>query len=78
MMTKKLDYNRFDVESISLDISVSKNHLVRKINKAIDFNFIYDEVVELYSAVGAPSVDLVVLIKIIMIQYMFGISITIF
>ena len=63
MMTKKLDYNRFDIESISLDILVSKNHLVRKINKTIDFSFIYNEVVELYSAVRAPSVDPVVLIK---------------
>lgn len=33
----------------------------------------YDEVVELYSAFGTTSIDPVVLIKIVMIQYLFGI-----
>ena len=56
-----------------IDQLVPKNHLVRKIDAAIDFSFIYDEVAELYSAFGAPSIDPVVLIKIIMIQYLFGI-----
>jgi len=44
-----------------------------KIDAAIDFNFIYDEVAELYSAFGTPSIDPVVLIKIVMIKYLFGI-----
>ncbi|MVX67440.1 IS1182 family transposase [Clostridium chromiireducens] len=73
MMTRKDVDNRFQIEFNSVDALVPKNHLVRKIDKAIDFNFIYDEVAELYSAFGAPSIDPVVLIKIIMIQYLFGI-----
>jgi len=73
MMTKKDVDNRFQIEFNSVDALVPKNHLVRKIDEAIDFNFIYDEVAELYSAFGAPSIDPVVLIKIIMIQYLFGI-----
>lgn len=72
-MTRKDVDNRFQIEFNSVDALVPKNHLVRKIDKAIDFNFIYDEVAELYSAFGAPSIDPVVLIKIIMIQYLFGI-----
>ena len=73
MMTKKDTENRFQIEFNSIDALVPKNHLVRKIDAAIDFNFIYDEVAELYSASGAPSIDPVVLIKIVMIQYLFGI-----
>jgi transposase len=73
MMTRKDVDNRFQIEFNSVDALVPKNHLVRKIDKAIDFNFIYDEVAELYSAFGAPSIDPAVLIKIIMIQYLFGI-----
>lgn len=74
MMTVRNNDNRFQIEFNSLEALVPKNHLVRQIDRAIDFNFIYDEVAELYSAFGAPSIDPVVLIKIVMIQYLFGIS----
>lgn len=57
----------------SIDELVPKDNLVRKIDRDIDFNFIYYEVAELYSASGAPSIDPVVLIKIVLIQYLFGI-----
>lgn len=73
MMTKKDVDNRLQIEFNSVDALVPKEHLVRKIDRAIDFNFIYDEVAELYSASGAPSIDPVVLIKIVLIQYLFGI-----
>ena len=73
MMTKKDTENRFQIEFNSIDVLVPKNHLVREIDAAIDFNFIYDEVAELYYASSAPSINPVVLIKIVMIQYLFGI-----
>lgn len=72
-MIKKYTENRFQIEFNSIDVLVTKNHLVVKIDAAIDFNFIYDEVEKLYSASGALSINLVVLIKIVMIQYLFGI-----
>ena len=65
MMNKK-DLKRDNVATISLDDLVPKNHLVRKFDKALDFSFIYDEVEHLYSKIGAPSVDPVVLIKIVL------------
>lgn len=73
MMNKK-DLKRDNVATISLDDLVPKNHLVRKLDKALDFSFIYDEVEHLYSKIGAPSVDPVVLIKIVMLQHTFGIT----
>lgn len=67
--------NKREVETnIVLDSLVPKNHLVRKIEKAIDLSFIYEEVQHLYSSVGRASIDPVVLFKIIMIQYIFGIK----
>ena len=74
MLTKKSNEGRNQVEFNSLEDLVPQDHLLRKIENALDFNFIYDEVAELYSAVGRPSVDPVVLIKIVLIQYLFGIS----
>ena len=73
MMTRRDLDNRLQIEFNSVDELVPKDHLVRKIDRAIDFNFIYDEVAELYSASGAPSIDPVVLIKIFLIKYLFGI-----
>lgn len=61
------------IEFVSIDQLVPKNHLVRKIDKHIDFTFIYDLVKDLYSDVGRPSIDPVTLFKIVFIQYIFGI-----
>ena len=73
MLTKKIDDSRKQVEFNSLEDLVPRDHLLRKVDKAINFDFIYDEVKHLYSDIGRPSVDPVVLIKIVLIQYLFGI-----
>jgi transposase len=49
---------------IILDQLAPANHLVRKMETAIDFSFIYSTVQEMYSTErGRPSIDPVVLIK---------------
>ena len=60
---------------ICLEDLVPKNHILRAIDAAIDFNFIYDEVEGMYSKAenGRPGIDPVSLFKIVMIQYIFGI-----
>nr|WP_285856923.1 transposase [Mesobacillus subterraneus] len=40
---------------------------------ALDFSFIYDLVKDVYSEVGRPSIDPVILVKLPFIQYTFGI-----
>lgn len=74
MLTKKSNEGRIQVEFNSLEDLVLKDHLLRKIENTLDFNFIYDLVAELYYAIGRPSIDPVVLVKIVLIQYLFGIS----
>ncbi|MDA9462057.1 Transposase, IS4 [Enterococcus mundtii 3F] len=58
---------------LTIDDLVSKDHLVRKINAAIQFDFIYPIVESAYSTYSRPSIDPVVLIKLVFIQYLFGI-----
>ena len=53
---------------------VPQDHLVRKLEKAIDWSFIYPLVKDLYSDIGRPSIDPVVLFKMIFINYLFGIN----
>ena len=74
MLTKHTPKNREQLEMITLDQLVPENHLVRKVEAAIDFSFIYSLGEDAYSAErGRPSIDPIVLIKMTFIQYMFGI-----
>jgi hypothetical protein len=43
---------------------VPANHLVRKMEAAIDFSFIYDLVKDMYSEVGCSSIDPVIVVKL--------------
>lgn len=63
------------IQMISVDQLVPEDHLLRKIDKYIDFSFIYELVEDKYSADrGRPSLDPVMLIKIPLIQYLYGIK----
>jgi len=73
MLSKKKN-NRHHLELVALDEVVPADHLVRKIENVIDFDFIYKLVEDKYSKDnGRPSIDPVVLIKMVFIQYLFGI-----
>lgn len=62
------------VEFVSIEDLVPAEHLLRAIEKSINFDFIYDEVKDLYSENnGRPSIDPVVLIKLLMLQAIYGI-----
>lgn len=75
MMTKDADKMREQIQMFSMDELVPKNHLLRMIECAIDWNFIYDLVKDRYSEeTGRPSMDPVMLIKIPLIQYLYGIK----
>ena len=74
MMTRDAAKSREQVQFVSLDDLVPKDHLVRKLENAIDWSFIYELVEETYSTDnGRPSLDPVTLIKLPILQYMFGI-----
>ena len=74
MMTRDGGRNRDQVEMTSLDELVPEDHLVRKLENAIDWSFIYEMVEDSYSEDnGRPSLDPVILIKLAVVQYMFGI-----
>ena len=74
MMTQSPEKNRKQIEFLCMDDLVPEDHLLRQIENAIDWSFIYDLVKERYSLEkGRPSIDPVTLIKIPLIQYMYGI-----
>lgn len=74
MMTHNADKKREQIQMFCMDDMVPRDHLLRIIDKAIDWNFIYDLVVDKYSPDnGRPSMDPVMLIKLPFIQYLYGI-----
>ena len=75
MMTQNTDKNREQIQMFCMDDLVPQDHLLRLIDKAIDWSFIYDLVEDKYCLDnGRPSLDPVVLIKIPFIQYLYGIK----
>ncbi|WP_342025664.1 IS1182 family transposase [Cytobacillus pseudoceanisediminis] len=73
MLSKHNPIQRDQIEMVALDELVPADHLVRKIEAAINFSFIYDLAKDKYSEKGRPSIDPVILIKLTFIQYTFGI-----
>lgn len=75
MMTQNADKKREQIQLFCMDDMIPKDHLLRVIDKAIDWTFIYDLVQDKYSHDnGRPSMDPVMLIKIPFIQYLYGIK----
>lgn len=73
-MLRKEKEERMQMEMICMDDLVPEDHLLRKIDSAVDFTKIYDFVEDLYCADnGRPSIDPVVLFKMVLIQHLFGI-----
>lgn len=64
-----------DLRIVCLEDLVPEDHLLRRIENAMDFDFIYDEVEGLYSTLdwGKPGIDPVSLFKIVLIQHLYGI-----
>ena len=67
----KMDRNV--IEMVEIDQLVPAEHLLRKIDKGVDFNHLYEMVEPLYSEDnGRPSIDPVVLFKMVLIQHLYG------
>lgn len=75
MMTEETEKIRKQIQLVCIDDLVPQDHMLRLIDKAIDWSFIYDLVRNSYSEnTGRPSIDPVTLIKIPLIQYLYRIK----
>ncbi|WP_455655123.1 IS1182 family transposase [Phascolarctobacterium sp.] len=74
-MLVKEENERNILEFVNMEELIPSDHVLRKIDAAIDFSKIYDLVEDLYCQDnGRPSIDPVVLFKIVLIQHIFAIS----
>ena len=74
MYEREVDGRR-EVAITDIEALVPENHLVRKIEKVMDYEWIYERVAPYYSAAKnvRPGTDPVVLIKMVLLQHLFGI-----
>ncbi|MDN6885006.1 transposase, partial [Variovorax sp. CAN2819] len=63
-----------ELEMVTLEMLVPQDHLLRKIDAAVDFEFIRAKVSHLYCADnGRPALDPVVMFKLLLVGYLFGV-----
>src|ERR1700760_1231346 len=57
-----------------LEDQVPEGHLLRMIDTHIDFSFVREQLKDSYSDTGRPSIDPELLLRIVLIGYLYGIS----
>ena len=74
-MMSERDGIQLRLHCVTIEDLVPQEHFLRKLENAVDFSFIYDEVRDLYcSDNGRPSIDPVVLVKYLLVGYLYGIE----
>ena len=59
---------------LDMDSMIPEDHLLRRIKNCVNFDFIYEKAAPYYSHIGRKSIDPVVLIKMLLIGYLYGIK----
>src|SRR5579859_2839575 len=73
MMGRRSQGQRQLFYQFSLDEAVPDDHLVRKINVLLDLSWVYGELAPYYSDIGRPSIDPELMIRMLIIGYVFAI-----
>jgi transposase len=57
-----------------LEDQIPADHLLRLIDQHIDLSFVRERVKSLYSATGRPSIDPEILLRLLLVGYLYGIT----
>lgn len=73
-MLKNRPQTQSTLEFVCIDELVPSDHLLRKIDKTVDFTFIHDLVKDLYCPDnGRPALDPTLMFKLLFLGYLFGV-----
>jgi transposase len=73
-MLKPPEAQQQELEMVSIESLVPSGHLLRQIDRAVDFSFIRERVKHLYCADnGRPALEPVVLFKLLLLGYLYGV-----
>ena len=73
-MLKRAESKQMKMSFVTLEELMPQEHFLRDLDRLVDFDFIYDKVADLYSNTGRPAIDPVVMIKMLLIGYIYGID----
>ena len=74
MMTR-MDNKQLKFHFVTIENLVPEDHFLRKLDRLVDFSFIYEEIENCYCQNnGRPCVDPVILMKYLLIGFLFGIE----
>ena len=59
--------------SFNLDAAIPDDHLVRRIAAVLDLSWVHNELAPHYSPIGRPSIDPVLMIRMLVVGYVFAI-----
>ena len=72
-MQGKKEFNQRIYYDINLDSLVPDDHLLKRLDSLISFDFVRGITKDYYSHTGKPSIDPVVLVKMLLVGYLFDI-----
>ncbi|HHU16744.1 MAG TPA: transposase [Clostridiales bacterium] len=72
MMGKK--DGQMQIMIVDMDALIPENHLLKRIDNHIDFDFIYEKAAPYYSNIGRKSIDPVCMVKMLLVGYLYGIK----
>jgi len=74
MMTRNCG-KQIKFHTLTIENLVPEDHFLRKLDRLVDFSFIYEETKEYYCHHnGRPSIDPVILVKYLLVGYLYGIE----
>ena len=65
---------QIQIAILDIDSMIPEDHLLRQIKDHVNFDFIYEKAAPYYSNIGRKSIDPVILIKMLLIGYLYGIK----
>jgi transposase len=57
-----------------LEDQIPEDHLLKRLDRCIDFAFVRERLRDNYSAIGRPSIDPEVLLRLLLLGYLYGIT----
>ena len=72
MMGRQVDQEALFYE-VRLEDRVPKDHLLRRVDAFLDLGFVHEMMAPHYSTTGRPSIDPVLMIRMLVVGYLFGI-----
>ena len=75
MLREQKKEKQMQLEVVMIEELVPQDHLLRKIDKAVDFSFIHEMCKDLYSPnIGRPAIEPELLFRMLFIGYLYGIK----